>query len=52
MFPETHLTPSPLCSPITTCTTYLYLSRFNSGRWGDNNQTVECKGDQNIALTL
>lgn len=27
---RTHLTPSPLCSPITTCTTYLYRSRFSS----------------------
>ena len=28
----TYLTPSPLCSPITTCTAYLYLSKLRSGR--------------------
>ncbi len=27
---STYFTPSPLCSPITTCTTNLYLSRFSS----------------------
>jgi len=27
---QTYFTPSPLCSPITTCTTILYLSNPSS----------------------
>lgn len=29
---KTYFTPSPLCSPITTCTTILYLSNPSSGK--------------------
>lgn len=34
---KTYFTPSPLCSPITTCTTILYLSNPSSGGKEESN---------------